>query len=347
MYNCFISDINGWPDMTCFYDATSPSSEVKIISPKLILEDNAAGSFEFIITSDNVCYDNISLMDKLITITYNDEAIWDGRIIESERDFYNNKRVFCEGALAFLNDTIQPYKVYKYLNLRQYISVLLSEHNKHCDAYKQINVGVITVNPKSFKTENITNYETTYELISALTEEYGGHFRIRINEKGVRFLDYLKEYPKRSKQLIEFGVNLLDFSELLDMTNYCTVVTPIGAPLKDEEGNELDERLTCSSVNNGSLYISSDDGIKAFGWINKVVEFEDVEDPELLYELGLDYLNTSQYTSISFDVKAIDLSYQNRKKYFSPPENAYYVLQDSEGKDLYDSEGYLLMARPR
>lgn len=61
-------------------------------------------------------------------------------------------------------------------------------------------------------------------------------------------------------QIIEFAVNLADLSQKVDGTSIKTGIIPLGAKLKDSEGNDTDERLTIKSVNDDKdylLYISN------------------------------------------------------------------------------------------
>ena len=59
---------------------------------------------------------------------------------------------------------------------------------------------------------------------------------------------------------------------------------PLGNRLDDSPIEALDAYLTVESVNNGSLYVQSDEAVKNYGWIVKTVSWDDVSDPAVLLE---------------------------------------------------------------
>ena len=85
---------------------------LKLIAPKVTQEVNKTGSFEFSIYPDHPYYDLIHRFTDIITV-YDDgisEPLFRGRIVKDEKGFYNEKKVTCEGELAFLLDSVQrPY----------------------------------------------------------------------------------------------------------------------------------------------------------------------------------------------------------------------------------------------
>lgn len=84
--------------------------ELTLLSPSLTMEVNTPGSLEFIMLPDHKFYDKISPMVSTIEVYENDDLIWFGRPTEVEKDFYNQKKVYCEGALGYFNDTyIGPF----------------------------------------------------------------------------------------------------------------------------------------------------------------------------------------------------------------------------------------------
>ena len=83
---------------------------------------------------------------------------------------------------------------------------------------------------------------------------------------GVRYLDYLAEYPDTCSQVIQFGSNMIDFTKQWDSTEFATVIVPLGNRLDDSPIEALDAYLTVESVNNGSMYVKSDEAFAAYGW---------------------------------------------------------------------------------
>ena len=120
-------------DNTLMYSDQSVELRHKLIDATLTLEDSAAGSFEFTIPPQNACYNLITKMVTHITVYRDNEKIWGGRAVSEEMDFYRNRTYFCEGELAYLNDTYQPLDEYHEITVRQYIENLLTVHNGKCN----------------------------------------------------------------------------------------------------------------------------------------------------------------------------------------------------------------------
>lgn len=91
--------------------------EFFVMEPKLTMEINKAGSLEFRMPQSHPLVNYIHEMSTTVTVcdgttgnVNTDKIIWKGRITKIEKDFYQNLTVYCEGALAFLNDTLmEPY----------------------------------------------------------------------------------------------------------------------------------------------------------------------------------------------------------------------------------------------
>ena len=319
---------------------------MKVIKPKLILEDSAAGSLTITLPSTNVGY---NLIEKLITdisVRKNDNEIWAGRVISEDMDFWNNRTLYCEGELAFLNDTTQPPAEYHDISVRDFLITLIDIHNSKVVEYRdyliddssgnsitdsrgnsisgrinlpsnrQFQIGSVTVYDDNDSLYRYTNYEKTIECINEkLIDRLGGHLRVRKNN-GIRYLDYLQDYPNTNSQTIEFGENLVDFTRNWDESEFATVIVPLGNRLDEDEKPAdypaaLDAYLTVESVNNGSIYVKSDEAINKHGWIEKVVHWDDVSIPANLLTKARDYLENLQFDSMTIELSALDLHYMD------------------------------------
>lgn len=67
-----------------------------LTNPKVVLEENNAGSCTFTILPTHPYYDNIQKMKSVIQVMDNENEIFCGRVIDEEIDFYNRKKVTCE-----------------------------------------------------------------------------------------------------------------------------------------------------------------------------------------------------------------------------------------------------------
>lgn len=285
--------------------------DLVLISPTVKIGENTAGSFEFSILPKHPHYEEVNELTSVITAYDGDEEIFCGRIVEITKDLYNRKKVICEGELAYFNDSIQRPAKYQGLTVRGYLETLVNIHNqqvKNQGIDKTFKVGAVTVQDKNDYVYKYTNWESTLEVIKTdLLNTYGGYLRIR-KENGVRYIDYLADYPNTNTQVIEFGSNLLDFTHDMVASDIVTAVIPLGARLEDvTEVEGLDAYLTIKDVNGGVDYVYSQEAVKSYGWIFKTVKWDDVHVADNLLRKGKEYLSDIQFAQITLTVSAVDL----------------------------------------
>ena len=173
---------------------------------------------------------------------------------------------------------------------------------------KMFAVGQVTVTDSNDSLYRYTNYENTLQAIKEkLIKRLGGHIRIR-KVDGVKYIDYLADFPNTNEQVIRFGKNLLDFSTTIDATDIATAIIPLGGKLPTSTIQALDERLTIKSVNDGSDFIYTQEAVDNFGWIFRTVTFDDVNVASNLKNKGMNYLQSVQFENLVLSVSAIDLN---------------------------------------
>ena len=300
-----------YADNTCIYNDISPMENLKLISPKLTLEDNAAGSFSMTVPITNVGYNLIKRLTTDISVRKNGREIWAGRVLTEDNDYWNNRILYCEGELAFLNDSTQPQAEYHNMTVRRFLQALIDIHNAKAGDNRKFTLGAVTVTDSNDSLYRYTNYEKTIECINEkLIDKLGGHMMVR-KERGVRSLDYLEDYPNTNSQVIRFGENLMDFTKNWDMSEFATVILPLGNRLEESEIEALEEYLTVESVNDGSKYVQSANAVKTYGWIEKVVHWDNVSTPSVLLSKAQRYLSEIQFDEMTIELKALDMNYLN------------------------------------
>lgn len=302
MYKVYADDI-------LIHDSVSPSKEVHLIDPSLSLVDSAAGSFSFTMTPFNVGYDDVEKFSTTIIIYKDSDIIWTGRVLTQTDDFWHRRKFTCEGALAYLNDSLQILKYYKNVNSDTFLRTLISVHNTRVPSNRRFQVGTITqhdpYDPYNYKTE----YKNTFDTIkSTLFDVLGGHLRVRYSENNTTpILDYLEDCPNTSSQEINFGENLLDFTKNWDLSNLCTVIIPRGKQLEEENEEGDKDYTTIASVNSGSIYLQNDSAVQKYGTVEQIVDFSEVDNPTTLKLLGQKYLQEAQFDDMILEVSAVDL----------------------------------------
>ena len=281
--------------------------DLSLLAAEVSSELNATGTFDFTISDRNVRYDDIQKMKSIVRVYDGNTRIFRGRVYKQTRTFYNQKEIICEGELAFLMDSRQ--RPYVFQGTPQALfEKLITAHNAMVSAEKQFKVGICTVtDPNDYIYRSDSQYLTTWESLNKkLIEPLGGYLWTREEADGV-YIDYLAEFDTINPQTVEFAKNLLEFEEVISGKDIATVIIPLGEKLTDEEGNETDERLTIKSVNGGIDYVYDETAVNKFGWIEKVVEWDDVTLPQNLLAKGQaelqNYINLLQ----SIELTAVDL----------------------------------------
>lgn len=281
---------------------------LKIFSPSLDLELNKTGSFSFTIYPDHPYYGSIQKLKSIITVYQEDYLLFRGRVLDDEIGFYNERKVTCEGELAFLLDSIKrPYDFTG--SVAEYLALLLDSHNAQVDETKRFILGNVTVtDPNDYIVRSNIDYTDTWkEMNDKLLILLGGFLSVR-NADGVAYLDYLADFALLSPQKIEFGKNLLDQKRIIKGADVATVVIPLGAKLKDAEGKDTDKRLTIETVNGGADFIEDASAISQYGTIVKTVIFDDVTIAENLKAKGQAYLSSLVTLPESIELTAADLA---------------------------------------
>ena len=320
----------------------SQLNEFQLESPVLKLELNAANELTFTIYPNHPYFNNISTLSSIIKAYRDNNLIFEGRVINSELGFHNEKKITCEGILAFLLDSvIRPFDFpnddqfssldYEHDNVIEYfLNWILTCHNSQAKDFQKIQLGNVTVtDPNNYLTRSSIEYLSSWEVItSRLLKSYGGYLVIR-EENGINYLDYLEDFTSDGTksgnklvctQKIEFGANLLDLTEEISGADIKTGIIPLGAMLEDSDGNQTDEYLTIENLPDGILsegIVKTSDHIlnttlaETYGTIYEVVKWEDVKITENLQTKALSYLADSVKFKSEISIKAIDLKLTN------------------------------------
>lgn len=137
-----------WDTKACIYDPTGEdlrTTATLLISPTLTREAGKAGSFEFTLPLGNVAHSALQKLKTIVEVEQDGTPIWHGRVMSHDMDFYLRQKVYCEGELAYLNDTaLTPYR-YQNISIREFLENVIRNHNSQTDKYKAFTVGDVTV----------------------------------------------------------------------------------------------------------------------------------------------------------------------------------------------------------
>ena len=247
----------------CLHDVRTDNCQ--LLSLTLDGESNACDHCEFEIATNHPMYDKLKERDlsSPVCVYDGEEMIFSGFIYEIGEEFNRTKTIKCKGELAYLGDTVvRPYSTLKgeygeivpnYLS--GYFEWLIDQHNLQVDVSKQFvvgyNEGSMLYSGLVYKSS--VEYPTTStEIKEQILDSFGGYLRIR-RENGIRYIDLLSEYTDVNEQLIDFGVNILDYAKTDDSLDVYTAIVPLGANMSEtdyyySDGYFLTKDKTPSSI---------------------------------------------------------------------------------------------------
>lgn len=137
--------VDSWENRVCIYAPGSALDTTKLISPTLTREFGKAGSLEFTIPLGSVAHSALQKLKTVVSVEQDDKEIWQGRVMNHEQNFLLRQKVYCEGELAYLNDTDVPPYTAKDVTIRQFLDFLCKNHTSLTDSYKSFYIGNVTV----------------------------------------------------------------------------------------------------------------------------------------------------------------------------------------------------------
>lgn len=301
--------------------------ELKVIGAKCSLEVNKTGSLTFQIAPTHPYYDKIKKHTSQIKLYQDDRVLFSGRVLNDEITFDNIKNVECEGELSYFLDSIQRGKEY-HLNggsnnvVETYLKDVVAIHNSQVDDSKKFSVGLVNITDPNNYLYKISNYENTLTtLTDKLLNTYGGYLQVR-HINGVRYLDYVSELTNACNQTIEFGKNIIDMTRYIKGEDVYTALIPLGATNENTTSTNdetYEKRLTISSLpdsTDGTIkkvndYVYDSKGVEQWGWIWKVIKWDDVTVAENLLSKSKAELKNSINATLSIEMTAIDLHLLN------------------------------------
>lgn len=300
-------------DSTLIYSPALIEDGYYVVQPRLNMELNLASVLEFKLPPDAIGYDKINKLKSTLRV-YNDGVrIFRGRCTSDEMTMLKQKNIYCEGNLAFLKDSIvRPYSFTG--TIKQYLTFLLNGHNNQVNYSKRFRIGEVNVADDSATITRVSGtYSSTFEEVKEqLLDKLGGYLIPRYeieNGAEVEYLDYLSDSGGQNSQVIEFGNNLLDFSQKLDGSEIFTRLVPLGTSLGTKGG--LERRLTIASVNGGRDYLEDATGMERFGPITKSMVWNDVKDASILKAKGQRALASGANIVPQIELSAIDMHLLN------------------------------------
>lgn len=137
------SGVDTWVTKACIHDPGDITDTKKLISPTLTREVGKAGSLEFTLPLGNVAHSALQKLMTVVEVQQDGKQIWQGRVMSHEQDFRVRQKVYCEGEMAYLNDSgAAPYSA-RNVSFSQFLEWVCANHNSQVDAYKAFTPGKV------------------------------------------------------------------------------------------------------------------------------------------------------------------------------------------------------------
>ena len=206
-------------------------------------EINSSSYLDFVMSYSHPMYDKIAEHDGIVRMYWDSEVMFEGVIESIDIDIEGNKSISCVSALDYLNDTlVRPYSTIagEYdltcpTSLDGYFQWLIDQHNAHVlDSNKVFEVGINQAS--ALKTNNYlaissSGYSTTAnEITNNLIDDLGGYLSLRYDHDR-KILDLYSDVHEMNPQIIDFGVNITDFTKTTHTENqYTALIVTGGTP---------------------------------------------------------------------------------------------------------------------
>lgn len=317
-----------------------PYTDDRITDTKLSSKLNAASYFDFTISSTHSLYSKIEERAGEIRIYFNNLILFKGEITKIEEDFEGNYSVSCTGVLDYLTATrVRPYSTVEGeqplkapSSYDGYFQWLIDQHNSNClDSRKRFSVGV---NQGNMLDKNNYIYRsseqrptTASEIEDKILNSAGGYLFVRYRDD-LNILDLYADVHDVNTQIIDYGINILDFTKTTTTETQYTAVVATGYTPDPPEG-QTDVKMkpiTLEGCADGGTPYSSTivkmgdrvydvEAVARYGYREYYVSNTDIKTHDGLLEYACKTLNTLLSPALTISVRAVDLALILGEKY--------------------------------
>lgn len=250
------------------FDPYGDANEV-VIDAKMTNEINAASYLDFTMAPTHPLYDVIAEHEGIVSLYSDGDELFEGVIDSIEVNMQAYKSISCVSALDYLNDTIvRNYstiageaELTAPTSVDGYFQWLIDQHNEHVhDERKMFVVGInqgsaFTASNYIYRSST-SNPTTASEISTKILDDLGGYLTLRY-ENGLKILDLYSDVHEMNTQVIDFGVNLVDFTKKTETKDQYTAVIPNGGTPSFEDGN-FDSGTFDKWPSHGNAFITRD-----------------------------------------------------------------------------------------
>ncbi|MBF0918064.1 MAG: phage tail protein [Atopobium sp.] len=277
-------------------------------------------------------------------------VLFRGRVRAISMEFDGSKKLTCEGAMAYLNDTtVRPYKTYDTDEIECDINApaeanklfewFIEQHNAHVmNACEKFIIGVNAgANYGKLQRGTGTRPATLKEMRDKLEKACGGWLRVRYDATG-SIIDWLPDTgAAEAIQRVELGSNLLDLDTQVDGKDIYTAIVPVGKTGKGENEHKVNVSPETAYVPFG-FAIQGDavvdmTAVEKYGLIEKTMSY-DLDKPQALADKAVADLAAGKLDD-SIEVSAFDLHNLNEQTLPIDFLDRVFVKSEPHGIERY------------
>lgn len=317
-----------------------PYTDDRITDTKLSSKLNAASYFDFTIAPTHSLYSKLEERAGEVRIYFNNLILFKGEITKIDEDFEGNYSVSCTGVLDYLTATrVRPYSTVEGeqplkapSSFDGYFQWLIDQHNSNClDSRKHFSVGV---NQGNMLDKNNYIYRsseqrptTASEIEDKILNSAGGYLFVRYKDD-LNILDLYADVHDVNTQIIDYGVNMLDFTKTTTTESQYTAVVATGYTPNPPEGQPDTKMkpITLEGCTDGGTPYSSTivkmgdrvydvEAVARYGYHEYYVSNTDITTYDGLLYYACKTLNTLLSPALTISVKAVDLALILGEKY--------------------------------
>ena len=330
---------------------------VQISGGKLVEESGQSPTLSLTIQPthplwDSFTRDTVMLPNREVELVEYETGIvlFRGRVRAISMEFDGSKKLTCEGAMAYLNDTtVRPYKTYDTDEIECDINApaeanklfewFIEQHNAHVmNACEKFIIGVNAgANYGKLQRGTGTRPATLKEMRDKLEKACGGWLRVRYDATG-SIIDWLPDTgAAEATQRVELGSNLLDLDTQVDGKDIYTAIVPVGKTGKGSDEHKVNVSAETAYVPFG-FAIQGDAvvdmaAVEKYGLIEKTMSY-DLDKPQALADKAVADLAAGKLDD-SIEVSAFDLHNLNEQTLPIDFLDRVFVKSEPHGIERY------------
>ena len=307
-----------------------PYTDNTVYDAKLTAKTNTSDYLDFTVPYGHDLYDSLAVKAETVKLYWDKDCLYVGTIESIETDIQGNLDITCTGALDWLADSVvRPYSTVEGeqpLTAPSSVDGLfewyIDQHNEHClDTRKQFSVGenqgaLLDDNNYVYRSNESTP-TTLDEVQGKIIDELGGYLFVDYEPLTI---DLYADVHTTNAQVIDFGVNITDFTSTTDTSDQYTAIRPEGAtPESDGDSDEEQRPITIEGLADGGVEGYSDlwkvgdvvysvSGVARYGYRECAYSNTDCTTEQGLLTSACKKLNAILSPDLSITVKAVDLS---------------------------------------